>query len=204
LIALIAILPPMFRLFAVGVVPWAPKSEFAFLIMMAIVVAYATRQLGAYYLVGAFLVGVAARRFRQQLPAVASERMLHAVEVFASFFAPFYFFVAGTELRAADFTREALFIGLAVTALTLPVRLAVVVLQRRLALGEDTRQSLRVAVPMLPTLIFTLVIAGILRERFALPATLFGALIVYAVVNTTLPGIIFRTPPPTYDAPELH
>ena len=50
MIALIALLPPIFRLFAVGVVPWAPKSEFAFLLMLAIVVAYATSQLGAYYL----------------------------------------------------------------------------------------------------------------------------------------------------------
>lgn len=203
LVALIAILPPVFRLFAAGVVPWAPKSEFAFLLMMAIVVAYATRQLGVYYLVGAFLVGIAARRFREALPAVASERMLHAVEVFASFFAPFYFFVAGAELRPDDVTWQSVLIGVAITAVILPLRAATVVLQRRLALGEKTAHSLRVAVPMLPTLIFTLVIAGILRDRFALPATLFGALIVYAVLNTTLPGLILRTPPPEYDSPEL-
>ena len=157
--------------------------------MMAIVVAYATRQLGAYYLVGAFLVGVAARRFREQLPAVASERMLHAVEVFASFFAPFYFFVAGSELL--------------LTAAVLPLRVLLVVLQRRFALHEALDESLRVAVPMLPTLIFTLVVAGILRDRFALPSPLFGGLIVYAVLNTTVPGLLLRTPPPAYDAPEL-
>ncbi|MEO6443964.1 MAG: cation:proton antiporter [Gemmatimonadaceae bacterium] len=203
LIALIAILPPMFRLFAIGVVPWAPKSEFAFLLMMAIVVAYATRQLGVYYLVGAFLVGIAARRFREALPAVASDRMLHAVEVFASFFAPFYFFVAGAELRTEDFTVTSVLLGLAMTALIVPLRLGAVVLQRRAALGEAPADSLRVAVPMLPTLIFTLVIAGILRDRFAFPATLFGALIVYAVINTTVPGLLLRTPPPPYDAPEL-
>lgn len=203
LIAIIAVLPPLFRLFAVGVVPWAPKSEFAFLLMMAIVMAYATRQLGVYYLVGAFLVGVAARRFREALPAVASERMLHAVEVFASFFAPFYFFVAGAELRPEDLTGRALLIGVGVTAVILPLRVATVVLQRRHALRESTASSMRIAVPMLPTLIFTLVLAGILRDRFALPATLFGGLIVYAVLNTTLPGLLFRTPPPSYDAPEL-
>lgn len=203
LLAIIAILPPLFRLFAVGVVPWAPKSEFAFLLMMAIVMAYATRQLGVYYLVGAFLVGIAARRFREALPAVASERMLHAVEVFASFFAPFYFFVAGAELHPEDLSGNALLLGMGITAVILPLRVASVVLQRRLSLRESTASSLRIAVPMLPTLIFTLVIAGILRDQFALPATLFGALIVYAVLNTTLPGLILRTPPPTYDAPEL-
>jgi Kef-type K+ transport system membrane component KefB len=203
LLAIIAILPPVFRLFAVGVVPWAPKSEFAFLLMMAIVVAYATRQLGVYYLVGAFLVGIAARRFREALPAVASERMLHAVEVFASFFAPFYFFVAGASLRPEDLSVASLLIGVGLVVVILPLRLATVVLQRRLALGESTAASVRVALPMLPTLIFTLVIAGILRERFALSSPLFGALIVYAILNTTLPGLLLRTPPPAYDAPEL-
>ncbi|MHB1312031.1 MAG: cation:proton antiporter [Gemmatimonadaceae bacterium] len=203
LVTIIAILPPVFRLFAVGVVPWAPKSEFAFLLMMAIVVAYATRQLGVYYLVGAFLVGIAARRFREALPAVASERMLHAVEVFASFFAPFYFFVAGAALRPGDLSVASVLIGVALTVVILPLRMSTVMLQRRLALGESMAASLRVALPMLPTLVFTLVIAGILRERFALPSSLFGALIVYAVLNTTLPGLILRTPPPVYDAPEL-
>ena len=203
LITIIAVLPPLFRLFAVGVVPWAPKSEFAFLLMMAIVMAYATRALGVYYLVGAFLVGVAARRFREALPAVASERMLHAVEVFASFFAPFYFFVAGAELRAEDLSLRALLVGLAFTAVVVPFRVASVVLVRRLSLGESRSDSLRVAVPMLPTLIFTLVIAGILRDRFALSPTLFGGLIVYAVLNTTLPGLILGTAPISFDAPEL-
>lgn len=203
MVSLIAILPPVFRLFAVGVVPYAPKSEFAFLVMMAVVVAYATRQLGAYYLVGAFLVGIAARRFRVQLPAVASERMLHAVEVFASFFAPFYFFVAGTNLQSEYFTLRALLLGLGITAIILPIRIATVVFQRRVSLRENLMPSLRVAVPMMPTLIFTLVIAEVLRDRFALPPEWFGALIVYALVNTTVPGLLLRTKPPEYEAPEL-
>ena len=201
--AIIAVLPPLFRFFAVVVVPYAPKSEFAFLLMMAIVMAYATRQLGVYYLVGAFLVGVAARRFREALPAVASERMLHAVEVFASFFAPFYFLVGGAELRAEDLGTDALLLGLGFAAVMLPFRMGAVMLQRRLALGERAAHSLRVALPMQPTLIFTLVIAGILRDRFALPSPLFGALIVYAVLDTTLPGLILRSAPPVFDEPTL-
>jgi Kef-type K+ transport system membrane component KefB len=159
LIAIIALLPPIFRLFAVRVVPWAPKSEFAFLLMMAVVVAYATRELGVYYLVGAFIVGVAARRFREALPALASERMLHAVEVFASFFAPFYFFVAGTEMRVEYFTTASILIGIGLAVTILPLRIVTVLLHRKKALGETTLASLRVAVPMLPTLVFTLVIA---------------------------------------------
>lgn len=201
--AMIVLLPPAFRLFAQGIAPWAPRSEFAFLMMMAVVMASLTRELGAYYLVGAFLVGVAARRFRDELPAVASERMLHAVETFASFFAPFYFFVAGTKLSRADFSWEALGLGLLFVIIIGPLRVASVVGHRGWALRESWRNGLRVAVPLLPTLVFTLVLAGILRDTFQVGAPLYGALIVYAVINTAVPGFIFRTPPPVFDAPVL-
>ena len=203
LVALIAVLPPTFNFFARRIAPYAPKSEFAFLLMMAVVVAYATRALGVYYLVGAFLVGLAARRFREALPAIASERMLHAVEVFASFFAPFYFFGAGSEMRAEYFSPLALLYGIAFTCLILPLRFGAVWLHRRWALDEPTTRTLRVALPMLPTLVFTLVLAGILRDRFGLAPELFGGLVIYTVLNTILPGIILKTPPPVFDAPEL-
>jgi Kef-type K+ transport system membrane component KefB len=148
-------------------------------------------------------VGVAARRFRDTLPAVASERMLHAVETFASFFAPFYFFVAGSGLRRDDFSVTSVGIGLLLVAIMGPLRVASVAGQRRLALRESWRESLRVAVPLLPTLVFTLVVAGIMRDQFSVGSPLYGALIVYAVVNTLLPGFVFRTPTPVFDAPVL-
>lgn len=203
LVLTVAVLPTIFRIFAQRVAPYAPKSEFAFLLMMAIVVAYATRQLGVYYLVGAFIVGIAARRFRQALPAIASERMLHAVEVFASFFAPFYFFVAGTEMKTEYFSPMALMAGVACTVIMLPLRVGATMLHRRIALAEPWRLSLRVAVPMMPTLVFTLVLATILRDQFAVAPWLFGALIVYAMLSTVLPGFVLGTPTPTFDAPEL-
>ena len=47
---------------------------------------------------------------------------------------------------------------------------------------------------LLPTLIFTLVLAGILRERFRIDDVVFGALLVYAAVTTILPSLVFRMP----------
>ena len=61
----------------------APRSEFAFLLMLAVVAAYISKALGVYYLVGAFLVGAAAQSFRERLPALSSESLVHAVEAFA-------------------------------------------------------------------------------------------------------------------------
>ncbi|MBK8245969.1 MAG: cation:proton antiporter [Gemmatimonadetes bacterium] len=71
---LVVVVPLAFLLFARTILPFAPKSEFAFLVIVALVCAFVTRRLGVYYLVGAFLVGVSAQRFRRELPALASER----------------------------------------------------------------------------------------------------------------------------------
>ena len=56
---------------------------------------------------------------------------------------------------------------------------------------------------MVPTLVFTIVLAGILEERFGLPRELFGALMVFTILNTLLPGFVLRTPPPEFDKPQV-
>lgn len=202
LLALVVAIPLVFRAFAHFIVPHAPKTEFAFLLMVAVVCALATRELGVYYLVGAFLVGVAAQRFRRQLPALASEQMLHAVEAFASISVPFYFFHAGAELRPDDFNWPALGLGLIFLAIGVPLRLASLVVHHRFRLADAQADALRTAIPLLPTLVFTLVIAGILRERFGISSVLFGALVVYALGTTLLPAVILKSPPPEFDSPE--
>lgn len=196
LIALIALLPLVFWLFAAFIVPHAPRSEFAFLMMVAVACGVATHQMGVYYLVGAFVVGMAAQRLRDRSPTLASERMLAAVEAFSSLFVPFYFFNAALQLEADDFGWGALGLGVAFLVLGAPLRLATVWLHRRAALRESFRESLLVAVPMIPTLVFTLVIARILRERFAISPEVFGGLIIYTVGNSLLPAFVFRTPLP--------
>lgn len=195
LVGMILLLPGAFRLFAVRVAPFAPKSEFAFLLMLAVLCAVVTRWLGVYYLVGAFVVGVTAQQFRERLPAMASEQMLHAVEVFASFFIPFYFFDAGLHLTRRDFAWETLVVGIAFLGIMIPLRLVLVAVHRRLALGEPMGHSMRVSAAMLPTLVFTLVIAEILAEQHAAPRAVFGGLIIYALGTTLIPGFALRAPP---------
>lgn len=194
LAGMILLLPVVFRVFAVRVVPYAPKSEFAFLLMLAVLCAFVTRRLGVYYLVGAFVVGIAAQNFRRQLPAIASDRTLHAVELFASFFIPFYFFSAGLHLRAGDFGIEALLLGGGFLATMVPLRVALVAVHRRMALGESLRAGTRIGVAMLPTLVFTLVIAEILRDTLAVPRPVFGGLIIYTLANTLVPGFALHLP----------
>lgn len=201
LVAMIVGLPWAFRAFAAAVVPFAPRSEFAFLLIVAVICSFVTRELGVYYLVGAFVVGMVAQRFRERLPALASEQMIHAIEMFASFFVPFYFFNAGLELRREDFGPPALGLGLAFLLAVVPLRVGAVVLHRRFALREPARAGLRVSVAMLPTLVFGLVIAGILRDTFAVPSWIFGGVVVHTLLATMLPVFFFRRPMPDYVEP---
>jgi Kef-type K+ transport system membrane component KefB len=203
LVAMVVALPLAFRFFAAVVVPHAPRSEFAFLIIVATVCALITRRLGVYYLVGAFVVGMVARGFRARLPAMSSEKMLHAVEAFASVFVPFYFFHAGMEIPREALGAEALLWTLGFVLVAVPFRLLVVAGHRRWRLREPWRQGMRVGASLLPTLVFTLVIAQILRDRFALPAPVFGGLLGYALVTTLIPSVALRLPPPDFETPLL-
>jgi len=203
LLALTVMLPPVFRWFASRIAPFAPRSEFAFLLMVAVVAASATRRLGVYYLVGAFVVGLSARQFRARLPAMSSERMLHAVEAFASFFVPFYFFHAGQYVNQDELNWGVLGIGVALLIVFASLRLGEVILHRWVALREAPKKSLRIGVALLPTLVFTLVIVDILRDRPGVPPALLGALVLYTTLITLLPGLILRVPAIDYSTLHL-
>lgn len=204
LVAMVLLLPPLFRAFAKLIAPFAPKTEFTFLVLVALLCAFVTRQLGVYYLVGAFMVGITAVRLRKKLPELSSEKLLGAVELFAAFFIPFYFFKAGLHLQREHFSWSAIGIAGALLAVVLPLRVARVALHRRLALGEPWHVGVRIGTAVIPTLVFTIVIAEILQERFQLSPELFGALMVFTLVNTLLPAYLLHTPPPVFDTPELH
>ncbi|MDK9699176.1 MAG: cation:proton antiporter [bacterium] len=158
LLGMMIILPIIFQVFAKWIVPHAPKSEFAFLLMVAVVCSLITRRLGVYYLVGAFVVGITAQIFQKHIPAIASEKMLHAVEVFASFFIPLYFFNAGKHFHSDEIDWSILGIGILLTIVAVPIRIIQVVLHRKLILKETFLTSRRIGVALLPTLVFTIVL----------------------------------------------
>ena len=190
LVAMVVGLPLLFIFLGRLVIPHAPGSEFSLLVMMGLIAAYLTYQLGVYYLLGAFLAGFTARLLRRRMPALASDENLHAVKLFASFFVPFYFFYSGMAVPSGAFTWEALKLGLLLTVVALPLRVGFVWLQRLFIAHESARSSLRVATSLMPTLIFTLVLATILRDRFGIPDALFGGLLVYAALSTLLPSLV--------------
>lgn len=192
ILALIVIIPLALRFLARHVTPHAPNSEFALLLIGAVICGYITKLLGVYYLVGAFLVGFIVGILRETLPDFHSEQIIGAVGLFSSLFIPFYFFHAGLEVPHAAFTREALLLGVGLLLLMIPIRVALIALPRRLTLGESLRASLRIATPLLPTLVFTLVLGSILYAQKMINAVFYGALVFYTIINSLLPQVLFR------------
>jgi Kef-type K+ transport system membrane component KefB len=194
LAAMVVVLPILFIVLGRLVIPYAPGAEFSLLLMVGLISAYLTYKLGVYYLVGAFLAGFIARLLRDRMPLLASNDNLHAISLFASFFVPFYFFHKGMGVPAGAFSWEALKYGLLLSFILLPLRIGVVWVQRRFIEHESAMASLRVATALSPTLIFTLVLATILREKFQVQETVYGALLIYAAVTTAFPSWVLAKP----------
>jgi len=186
---LIALLPLLFLALGRWVVPYAQGSEFSLLLMVGLICAIITKTLGVYYLVGAFVAGLVARTLSKRMRTLASDQNLEAIRLFASFFIPFYFFHSGLGVPTAALASASLLYGLVLAVCVIPIRLGVVWLQSRFMQHRGHRGSIRVAIALTPTLIFTLVIAEILRENFAISPQLYGGLLVYAAIASILPSL---------------
>ncbi len=186
---LIAFTPLVYLALGRYVVPYAPGSEFSLLLMVGLICAVITKTLGVYYLVGAFVAGLVARSLSQRLKTLASAENLEAIRLFASFFIPFYFFHNGLGVPSVAIAAASLWYGFGLAVCIIPVRLGVVWLQSRLMQHRGHRGSIRVSIALTPTLIFTLVIAEILRENFSVHPPLYGGLLVYAAIASILPSL---------------
>jgi Kef-type K+ transport system membrane component KefB len=116
---------------------------------------------------------------------------------------PFYFFHAGLYVSHDELNLTVLFVGIALLLVFVPLRLGEVILHRWVALREPSEKSLRIGVALLPTLVFTLVIVDILRDRPGVTPTLLGALVLYTTLITLLPGLILRVPAMDYSTLHL-
>ncbi len=188
---LLVVLTPLFFL-ALGkyVVPYAPGSEFSLLLMVGIICAVISNAVGVHVLIGAFVAGLVAGLLKTRMTTLASPENLHAVRLFASFFVPFYFFREGLEVPIGALVLKALFYGLALSIVVLPLRIGKNWLECRYFSRRTSTAGMRVAIALTPTIIFTLVIAGILHESFHIDDALYGGLLVYATISTILPSFV--------------
>lgn len=190
----LAALPVILLALGRWIIPYAQGSAFSLLVMVGFAAAFVTDKLGVEYLLGAFLAGLVARLFEKRVPKLASADNMHAVKLFSSFFLPFYFFSRGANVPPDAVSWSAVGIGLVLTVVLVPLRGFAIWAKQRWLGVRDTRSSVRVAVALTPTLIFTLVLATMLHERGAISGELFGGLLLYAGLNTLLPSFVLRAP----------
>jgi Kef-type K+ transport system membrane component KefB len=190
LLLLIVLTPLFFLALTKYVVPYAPGSEFSLLVMVGVICAVISNALGLHVLLGAFIAGFVASLLKDRMTSVASRENLQAVRLFASFFIPFYFFREGLEVPTDALVLRSLLYGVGLSLIVLPIRIAKNSLVCRFFCRRTQRGGLRVAVALTPTLIFTLVIARILRESYHIDDALYGGLLVYAALSTALPSFV--------------
>lgn len=189
---LIIVLPVLFVFFLKKVVPLAPQSEFGFLLITALLAGIVTKSLGAYYLIGAFVVGIVARRFEMIQPEFSSKSMMKSLKFFTNFFTPFYFFHAGAGINPGDFSIYGVMIGVLLLIVFIPIRLFMTLYHRKYSLNEGHELRFPVAASLLPNLVFGLVLMNILRERFDVPTELLSALVIYTLGSTLLPPVLMH------------
>jgi Kef-type K+ transport system membrane component KefB len=199
IIALIVILPLLLKRLTATLERLAPGSEFGFILMLAIIAGIITKKLGAYYLVGAFLVGMAAGQFKRQSPSENTSQTLHSLRSFSAFFMPFYFFNSGLGMPLNAFSYTSLMIAFVFFVVSVPLKIGTILLHRRVAFGETWKESLAISVSLMPNLVFGLVLADILKNKFNLPVEIYGGLIIYTLLATALSPLFLKFIPKPKD-----
>lgn len=200
LAVMIVVLPILFRFFLRVIAPFAPDSEVTFMILLAMLCGVITRALGTYYLIGAFIVGVTAAQFQHFISHEKSEKMFYSVGFFFAFFVPFYFFKAGLSMAQESITPMSLLWGLGFLVVFVPVRYFSILLSIRLFIHEYWKDRKEIAMSLMPTLIFGLVVASILRTRFAVDPDIVAGLVIYTLLSSAVPSLFLeKAPPEDYD-----
>lgn len=202
--AMVALVPLAFVLFHRTILNWAPRTEFSFVMIVALFAAYVSHHVGVHYLVGAFVVGVIARRYlrwgeKHGMAMASVHSALDSFRFFSAFLMPFFFFLAGLQLPAGALALQALLLAGLMFATAVPLRVGVVMVHRRLQLREPWHDSWNVALLVAPTTVFSVAMAEILRARFAVPESIVGALILYGAATSFLPLLTRRVRSTEYE-----
>ena len=202
IIVMILTLPLLFKFFIKRIAPFAKDSEVNFLILIALLCGVITTKLGTYYLVGAFIVGMTAGRFRHFIEIEKSKNFLIAISFFFTFFVPFYFFSAGMSFPVEMLNTTGAIYGAAFLAIFLPLRVITMKASIWFFLKEQWQDNIEITFSLLPTLIFGLVMATILQyDRFDVPPELITGLLIYTIGSSIIPSLFLKkAPKEAYDS----
>ncbi len=199
-IALMLVLPHLFKFYLKFIAPYAPKTEVSWLVIIAFVTGVLTKKLGTHYLVGAFATGIIAGQFNHFINSEHSKRIENSLSAFYNIFVPFYFFSAGLIITKEFFVLEGLLYGLGLIILFIPIRIYSVVLSIKYFITDFWEDRFKISISLMPTLIFGLVIVGILKDRFNVSPSILSGIVLYTLAASILPAIYFdKMPAEDYD-----
>ncbi|MCF8058396.1 MAG: cation:proton antiporter [Bacteriovoracaceae bacterium] len=185
---MIFIFPKIFLLFFKFISPLAPHSEIPFLIAIALASGVVAKEIGLYYLIGAFIIGLTASMLKDEIipKEQEEEAFFNGLSQFFVLFLPFYFFQTGLSIDLSLFTLKSFFIAIVFFALITPVRIFLI--KEELKQRSKEKNFLKnISVSLLPTLIFGLVISKILTERSVLDPAYIGGLVIYTILSSLVP-----------------
>ncbi|ATH07182.1 hypothetical protein BIY24_04280 [Halobacteriovorax marinus] len=189
--ALFAFLPLIFKLYFKFISPYAPNSEIPFLVVLSLTAGVISKELGTYYLVGAFIVGLIGSRFKHKIFKDDEQMLFSALAGFFNVFLPFYFFQAGLKISVGELTMDSFVLGLVFIVIFVPLRIILTSSSLKYILEEFINKPYQISLSLMPTLIFGLVAAGALRNRGEVDSKLIYALIFYTLISSLLPSIFF-------------
>lgn len=191
--ALVAILPKILSFIYRRIFQSMPGSQVGIVFLLAMTSALITEHLGAHFIVGAFVAGVTARKFLGSvgLSHHGQNQIIDGIHGFIDIFAPFYFFFVGLTFTAAGFQLKPLLFGLLLSISVLGTRMLLVIAHRIKSkeITETLQESVTIATFTAPTMVFTFVVAEMLRDQFMISETLYGSLIVFGVLGSFTPMI---------------
>lgn len=190
-VVLFVLLPWVFKFYFKFIRPYAPNSEVPFLVVISLIAGVVSKEVGAYYLVGAFIVGLIGARFKEEIFQDDESVIFTSLSSFFNVFLPFYFFFAGAKLSFSDFTTEAIIMGTVFLIIFIPLRLLINTTSIKFMLKDFTKKPYDISLSLMPTLIFGLVIAGVLKDRGEVDTQIIYALIFYTLLSSLIPTIAF-------------
>ncbi len=186
-IGLFLVLPLIFKLFFKYVSP----SEVPFLVALSLIAGVLSKEMGAYYLVGAFAVGLIASRFKKDIFKDSEHAFFVSIASFFNVFLPFYFFKAGLSINIFNISLNGFYLGLLLTLVFVPIRLILIRSSVKHVVENLSKFNYTISLSLMPTLIFGLVMTNILLERGVVKPYIIYSLLIYTIATSLLPSIIF-------------
>lgn len=197
-IALVLLLPVILNFLYKNIFKKIIGIEFGLIFVIALLSAFATDYLGVHFIIGAFVAGIVSIKF---LDRIKEERFINSKKhsniiqgftFFAAIFAPFYFFTTGLMLNREILNLKTGLIAISAVIIISFLRYTAFYIYSRHVLKEKRNSAIKSAIIHLPTLVFTFVIAEILRDKFNIEPVIFGALLIYGILTSIIPMFFMK------------